>query len=134
MNTEVKLTVHTEPEIIQKYYDENSSPVETRRNQENAFKERKPKIKNRESHRDKKKGVSSSMRKHETIDSFKSPTRITKIKADNTYFYKLPPFIIETFWKTILNSEENLKLLNKLYDNLSVNPKPNYNILDYVTR
>ena len=132
MNTEVKITVHTAPELVQKYYDENASPLQTKRTQENAFKERQPKIKSRSTHREKLKGTHSSLKKSEIIESFKSPTRVIKIKADNTYNYRLPPFIIETFWKTILNSEENVRLLNKLYVNLESNPKSTYNILDYV--
>lgn len=55
-----------------------------------------------------------------------------KIKADNTYNYKLPPSIIEVFWKSILNSNDALKQLTMLYESGVANPKSSYNILDYV--
>lgn len=40
--------------------------------------------------------------------------------------------IIESFWKSILNDQNNIKKLKNLYENLSANPKPEYNIGDYI--
>lgn len=58
--------------------------------------------------------------------------RVVKIKADNTYNYKLPPYVVESFWRHLLTSDENLKKLKDLYDNLPVPVKPTYTILDYI--
>lgn len=43
IDTIVKVTVHTQPELIRKYYDE-ASPIQVTKQREEAFKERSPKI------------------------------------------------------------------------------------------
>jgi hypothetical protein len=124
------VTVHTEPELVQKYY-ENASPTELYRHKENAFKERKVKKSSRSPFRSKSvhQGSPGSQTQKSEVEPLE---RTVKIKADNTYHYRLPPFIIETFWKSILNSEDNFNKLKEAYEQLRENPKPKYNISDYV--
>jgi len=80
----------------------------------------------RDSHK-RNKSISSSRRGSEISSSSKAkvtrdiyqppPIKIVKMKVDNTYDYKLPPFYVEAFWQFMLESDEGMKKLNELHKN-----------------
>jgi hypothetical protein len=123
--------VHTEPDLVNKYY-ENASPINSPNKSLDPFKNQPVCSRSRSSKRrsppHKIRTPSHASGKKKSL----SPVRIVKIKADNTYHYKLPPYVIESFMKHILNSDDSLTKLKELYETLPVPTKPSYTILDYV--
>ena len=134
VDTCIRIIVHDEPELIQKYY-QDSSPIASQSKKEEAFKERAVKSSSRSPARSKSRSksvINNSQSKVSPKTIKKEFLSSVKIKADNTYDYRLPPSIIESFIKSVLNTDENMQKLKALYENLSSNPKPTYSILDYV--
>ena len=95
----------------------------------------------RDSHK-RNKSISSSRRGSEISSSSKAkvtrdiyqppPIKIVKMKVDNTYDYKLPPFYVEAFWQFMLESDEGMKKLNELHKNYPLRTKKAYNVVDYI--
>lgn len=108
-DTYVKITVHTEPELVSKYYEYASPIVSSSKKRSDPFKDHpvKSRSRSRSSRRSKSKYRSPSL--HSRSKRSMSPRKILKIKTDNTYSYKLPPYVIEQFWKHLLSLEDTHK-------------------------
>lgn len=126
----MKITVHTEPELVKLYY-QDASPISTTKKKPDPFEEHPVRSRSRSSKYRSPNRFRTPSHRSQKLKS-QSPMRVVKIKADNTYNYKLPPYVVESFWRHLLTSDENLKKLKDLYDNLPVPVKPTYTILDYI--
>ena len=62
----------------------------------------------------------------------KTPIKILKMKVDNTYDYKLPPFYMEAFCQFMLESDEGMQKLQELHEKYPLINKKPYNVVDYI--
>lgn len=119
----MRIIVHTTPDLIKQYY-EDASPI--------SSSIKKTIGDHRSRSRSSKGNISFKSTPKRPKKRKPKDVRIVKIKADNTYDYKLPPKVMESFMKAILNDPDNLKKLKAIYENSSSDLDENYTIMDYI--
>jgi hypothetical protein len=126
--------VHTDVETIRKFVSTQSPEGKRktlRKAYRNSIKKTRSKSKSQSS-----SGLSSlsrsPYRSKVLRESYYSPIKIIKMKVDNTYDYKLPPFYMEAFCQYMLESDEGMRKLHELHKNYPLKRKLAYNVVDYV--
>jgi len=137
-DTRILITVHTDSDSLKQFYT-STSPVAARKGINKAFMTQRgsSKKKGHSRSRSRSSSLNSSLSKspyrtRKVRETYKTPIRIIKMKVDNTYDYKLPPFYLEAFAQYMLESDEGMRKLYELHQNYPLKSKSWYNVVDYI--
>ncbi|CAI2359044.1 unnamed protein product [Moneuplotes crassus] len=131
-DTRILITVHTDSESVKKYYS-HISPQVNRAKATKAFTSSAKKTLKSGASSVKSSARSLKGREKALREIYSSPPiKIVRMKVDNTYDYKLPPFYLEAFAQFMLESDEGMLKLNELHRNFPLRKKKTYNVVDYI--